>query len=254
MLPTTSGRAPGIAQATYIIEKGRPHPLGATVQPEGVNFSVFSEHATGIELLLFDAHDSPQPFQVIGLDPHVNKTFHFWHVFVRGLPAGSHYAYRVDGPWQPELGRRFSRNKVLLDPYSRGNTDALWKREDACGLEDNVASSMRSVVIDTSGYDWEGDRPLATPAEATIIYEMHAAGFTKSPTSGVRHPGTFEGIQEKIPYLKQLGITAVELLPIFDFDETAVLRAHEGKPLLQLLGLQHHQLLRPAVRLLRGSL
>jgi isoamylase len=236
MLPANSGKALGPLPVSYPVEKGHPHPLGATVQPDGVNFSVFSEHATGIDLLLFSAHDSPQPSQVIRLDPRVNKTFHFWHVFVRGLPAGSHYAYRADGPWQPDSGKRFNRNKVLLDPYSRGNTDALWKREDACGLEDNVASSMRSVVIDTSGYDWEGDRPLATPAEDTIIYEMHAAGFTKSPTSGVRHPGTFDGIREKIPYLKDLGITAVELLPVFDFDETAVLRAHESRPLYNFWG------------------
>jgi isoamylase len=222
--------------SAYAVGKGHPHPLGATVQPEGVNFSVFSEHATGVELLLFEAHDSPRPLQVITLDPYLNKTFHFWHVLVRGLPAGSHYAYRVDGPWQPELGLRFNQSKVLLDPYSRGNTDTLWKREDACGPQDNVATSMRNVAIDTSDYDWEGDRPLAGPVEDTIIYEMHAAGFTRSPTSGVRHPGTFEGIRQKIPYLKELGITAVELLPVFDFDETAVLRVHEGRPLRNYWG------------------
>ena len=145
---------------SFAAEKGSPHPLGATPSPEGVNFSLFSENATGVELLLFVAHDAPQPFQTIPLDPYVNKTFHFWHVFVRGLQAGAHYAYRVDGPFNPGAGHRFNRNKVLIDPYARGNTNSLWKRAGACGPDDNVATSMRSVVIDTSGYDWEGDRPL----------------------------------------------------------------------------------------------
>ena len=201
------------------IEKGSPHPLGATPDADGVNFSIFSGNATGVELLLFAAHDASEPFQTIPLDPFVNKTFHFWHVFVRGLGAGAHYAYRVDGPDDPGAGHRFNRNKVLIDPYARGNTNSLWSRAGACGLRDNVATSMRSVVIDTSGYDWEGDRPLDHPIEATILYEMHVRGFTRSPSSGVAYPGTFDGVIEKIPYLRDLGITAVELLPVFDLRE-----------------------------------
>ena len=166
------------------LAKGSPHPIGATLQADGVNFSLFSGNATGVELLLFAAHDAPQPFQTIRLDPFVNKTFHFWHVFVKGLRAGAHYAYRVDGPNDPSAGHRFNRNKVLIDPYARGNTNSLWNRAAACGPQDNVATSMRSVVIDTSGYDWEGDRPLDRPLEDTIIYEMHVRGFTRSPSSG----------------------------------------------------------------------
>jgi isoamylase len=196
-----------------------PHPLGATHRPDGVNFSLFSGNATGVELLLFSAHDEPLPFQTIRLDPAINKTFCFWHTFVRGLPVEAHYAYRVHGPLEPAEGHRFDPGKVLIDPYARGNTDALWKRAAACASGDNVATSMRSVVIDTSGYDWEGDRPLHRPMEDTIIYEMHVRGFTQSPTSRVAQPGTFAGIVEKIPYLADLGITAVELLPVFDFDE-----------------------------------
>lgn len=218
-------------QVAFIAETGSPHPLGATPGPEGVNFSIFSENATGVELLLFGTHDAPQPFQTIWLDPFVNKTFHFWHVFVRGLGAGAYYAYRVDGPRDPAAGHRFNPNKVLIDPYARGNTNSLWKRSSAGGSDDNVATSMRSVVIDTSGYDWEGDRPLDRPMEDTIIYEMHVRGFTRSPSSGVQYPGTFSGIVEKVPYLKDLGITAVELLPVFDFDETDVLREVDGRPL-----------------------
>jgi isoamylase len=123
-----------------------------------VNFSVFSANATGVDLLLFAGHDSPEPFQTIRFDPYVNKTFHLWHVFVRGLKPGVHYAYRVDGP-SDFAGQRFNRNKILIDPYARSNSDSLWDRGSACTAEDNVGTSMRSVVIDTSGYDWEGDAP-----------------------------------------------------------------------------------------------
>jgi isoamylase len=212
-------------------EKGSPHPLGATPDKDGVNFSLFSRNATAVDLLLFEKHDDRDPFQVIQLDPYVNKTFHFWHCYVRGLRPGTHYAYRVDGPSDMSAGHRFNKKKVLIDPYAKGNTNSLWKRVDACGPDDNLATSMRSVVIDSSTYDWEGDQPLNRPMEDTIIYEMHASGFTKSPSSGVSRPGTFSGIIEKIPYLKALGVTAVELLPVFDFDETDVLRVVNGKPL-----------------------
>jgi glycogen operon protein len=230
---TAAGAPP---RATFTVERGWPQPLGATPGSGGVNFSLFSANATSVELLLFAAHDAPEPFQVIRLDPSVNKTFHFWHLFVRGLQPGAHYAFRVDGPSDPAAGHRFNRNKVLIDPYARGNTGSLWKRGAACEAGDNVATSMRSVVVDTAGYDWEDDRPLNRPMEDTIIYEMHVRGFTQSPSSGARHPGTFEGIIEKIPYLKELGVTAVELLPVFDFDETAVLREVNGRPLTNYWG------------------
>jgi glycogen operon protein len=220
--------------ATY--ESGSPHPLGATTVSGGVNFSIFSGDATGVDLLLFEAHDSPDPYQTITLDPMVNKTFHFWHVLVHGIGAGSHYAFRVDGVNNPTAGFRFNRNKVLIDPYSRGNTDTLWNRGAACDGNDNVRTSMRCVVIESASYDWEGDQPLKRPLEDTIIYEMHARGFTRSASSGVQHPGTFGGIIEKVPYLKSLGVTAVELLPVFDFDETAVLRVVNGQPVTNYWG------------------
>jgi isoamylase len=217
------------------VEAGSPHPLGATPSPSGVNFSLFSSNATGVDLLLFSTHDSLEPFQTIRFDPYINKTFHFWHVFVRGLKPGVHYAYRVDGPFD-SAGQRFNRNKVLIDPYARGNSHFLWDRGSACTPADNVRTSIRSVVIDTSSYDWEGDKPLNRPPEECIIYEAHVRGFTQSPTSGVQHPGTFAGFIEKIPYIKDLGITAVELLPIFDFDETAVLRDVDGEPVHNFWG------------------
>ena len=203
-------------------QPGSTHPLGATIQPGGVNFSLFSQNAAGVDLLLFATHDEPQPFQVITLDPVANRSFHFWHVLVQGLVEGAHYAFRVSGPFDPAAGHRFNRNKVLIDPYARGNTDNLWKRADACTTDDNVATCMRSVVIDPASYNWEGDQPLGRPMEETLIYELHARGFTQSPSSGITHRGKFAGIAEKIPYLQALGVTAVELLPVFDFDQTDV--------------------------------
>ena len=227
--------APTLAPA-FEVEEGSPHPLGATILQNGVNFSLYSGSATGVELLLFDKHDSPGPWQIIPLIPSKNKTFHFWHVLVRDLKAGTHYAFRLTGPSLPEAGLRHNRNKVLIDPYARGNTDTLWNRGDACNESDNIASSLRSIVIDPADYDWEGDKPLNRPIEDTIICEMHVRGFTKSPTSKVHHPGTFLGLIDKIPYLKELGVTAVELLPIFDFDETVPLRIVDGKPLWNFWG------------------
>ena len=217
-------------------EKGSPYPLGATPDATGVNFSLFSGNATAVELLLFRSHNDPEPFQTIQLNPQINKTFHFWHTYVRNLRPGTHYAYRMDGPSETAAGHRFNPKKVLIDPYAKANTNSLWKRADACGQDDNLTTSMRSVVIDTARYDWEGDEPLKRPMEDAIIYELHASGFTKSPSSKVKHPGTFSGIIEKIPYLKELGVTAVELLPVFDFDETEALRTVDGKPLTNFWG------------------
>jgi glycogen operon protein len=210
--------------APFQTEPGRPHPLGATVDKNGVNFSVFSRNASGVELLLFDSHDDLQPLEVLKLDPNDNRTFYFWHVYVKGLKPGAHYAYRVDGPLDPGRGLRFNRNKVLVDPYALGNSKTHFNRDDAVGPGDNLATSMRSVVIDVRDYDWEGDQPLDRPMRDMIIYEMHVAGFTRHPSSGVKYPGTFAGIIEKIPYLQALGITAVELLPVMQYDSKEVLR------------------------------
>lgn len=231
---------------TYQVKAGHPHPLGAIPNKEGVNFAIFSQFATSVELLLFDKHDDLEPIQIISLNPRVNKTFHFWHIYVKGLKPGAHYAYRVDGPQDLQrTGHRFNKNKVLIDPYAKGNTNALWNRIDALGSKDNLATSMRSVVIDISDYDWEDDRPLNHPMSDTIIYEVHIGGFTRSPSSGCKHNGTFSGIIEKIPYLKELGITAVELLPIFDFDEKEVIREVNGQPLKDFWGYNPHSFFAP---------
>ena len=215
--------------APFAIESGSAHPLGITTAPDGVNISVFSESATEVVLLLFDSAEAIEPVQTVRFDPFQNKTFHFWHVFLRGCGPGMFYALRVDGPNNPASGQRFNANKVLISPYAHRISKALWKRFDAIGPQDNVATSMRCAIVDTSTYDWEGDRPLKRPVHESIIYEVHVGGFTRSPSSGVALPGTFAGMIEKIPYLQSLGITAVELLPVFDFDDSVTATNASGE-------------------------
>ena len=203
------------------LPRGNTSPLGATVTPGGVNFSVFARDCTGVELLLFDQADDANASRTITLDPKRNRTYHYWHIFVPGIGAGQLYGFRVAGPFEPQRGRRFDPGKVLIDPYGRAvAVPDGYSRGDACLPGDNAATAMKSVVADPRGYDWEGDLPLKRPYSSTVIYEMHVAGFTKHPSSGVadNKRGTYAGLIEKIPYLKDLGITAVELLPIFQFD------------------------------------
>lgn len=200
---------------------GRSFPLGATVFPKGVNFSLYSRGSTRVELLLFNSADDAKPAEVIPLDPHKNHTFHYWHVFVPGLKAGQIYAYRVDGLYKPEKGLRFDPTKVLLDPYGKAVVfPRHYDRKAACQPGDNTPYALKNVVVDTSAYDWNGDYPLHRPFARSVIYEMHLAGFTRHPNSGVTEEkrGTFAGLIEKIPYLVELGITAVELLPVYAFD------------------------------------
>jgi isoamylase len=158
---------------------------------------------------------------VIPIDPSSNRTYHYWHVFVPGVQPGQIYGYRVDGPFDPAKGMRFDPRKVLLDPYGRAVVvPKSYSREAAHQEGDNAATAMKNVVVHSSTYDWEGDTPLRRPSSQTIVYEMHVGGFTRHPSSRVakKKRGTFAGLIEKIPYLQQLGITAVELLPVFQFD------------------------------------
>lgn len=208
-----------MSEKQYEVMTGTPHPLGATVNDEGVNFSLYSENATGVELLLFEKHHHSQPFQVIKLDPAEHRTFHFWHVFIKGLPSGTLYNFRVDGPKNVHLGHRFNPAKALLDPYGKGKTETNFNREAATGEADNVEVAMRSMVIDTRHYDWEGDKSLGIHKKDSIIYELHVGGFTRNQNAGVERPGTFRALIEKIPYLQELGITAIELLPVFAYDD-----------------------------------
>lgn len=203
------------------LHKGNTSPLGATVCNGGVNFSIFSRDCTGIELLLFDHADDATASRIITLDSRHNRTYHYWHFFVPDIGPGQLYGYRVAGPVDPQRGLRFDPDKLLLDPYGRAvAVPPEYDRAAACVAGDNIALSMKSVVADPRGYDWEGDMPLKRSYSRTIIYEMHVAGFTKHPSSGIpaEKRGTYAGLIEKIPYLQDLGVTAVELLPIFQFD------------------------------------
>jgi isoamylase len=196
-------------------------PLGATVLSDGVNFSLFSRSASGVELLLFDRDDDARPARVITVDPSANRTYYYWHVFVPNVQAGQLYGYRVSGTSDPANGLRCDPTKVLLGPYGRGVIVPKGHSRAAAALPgDNAATAMKSVVVDPDQYDWEGDTRLQRPSSRTIIYEMHVRGFTRHPSSGVAEHtrGTYAGLIEKIPYLQQLGITAVELLPVFQFD------------------------------------
>jgi glycogen operon protein len=209
------------AAADEVESKGRSSPLGASCVGGGVNFSVYSRNASGVELLLFDAEDDAQPARVMKIDPASNRTYHYWHVFVPGIRPGQLYGYRMQGPFDSTRGLHFDPAKVLLDPYGRAVVVPKNYSRMAARLEgDNSATALKSVVVDPRPYDWEGDKPLHRPSSRTIIYEMHVRGFTRHPTSGVSENarGTYAGLMEKIPYLQHLGINAVELMPVFQFD------------------------------------
>jgi glycogen operon protein len=206
---------------TQIVRPGSSAPLGATVHPEGVNFSVFAKDATRLELLLFDGEAATRPAEAVPLDAASHRTGHYWHVFVPGLKPGQVYGYRAHGPFSPQRGLRFDGEKVLLDPYGLAvAVPDAYNRAAASMPGDNAACAMKSVVVDPSLYDWEGDAPIRRSPAESIIYELHVRGFTCHPNSGVRHDrrGTYAGVVDKIPYLRALGVTAVELLPVFQFD------------------------------------
>ncbi len=203
------------------VPHGTSYPIGATVLREGVNFSVFSKHAERMELCFFRSADDDRPSSSIVLDPRINRTYHYWHVFVPGMPAGQLYGWRAEGTHDPKDGLRFDGEKLLLDPYGRGIAyPKAFSRAAACAPGDNTGKAMKSVVIDPRNYDWEGDDHPRTSFRRTVVYELHVRGFTANPNSGLEATkrGTFAGLKEKIPYLRDLGITAVELMPVFAFD------------------------------------
>lgn len=204
----------------HYLSSGSAFPLGATYTATGVNFSVYSQNASSISLLLFDHHAAQRPSMEVELSPHRNRTFYYWHIFVHNAKPGQLYAWRVNS-YADTRGyeRFFDSQKVLLDPYARAVMyDDNYSRSAACKTGVNMASSLKSVVVDLSQYDWENDEPLNRPLAETILYETHLRGFTRHPSSGVKSPGTYAGLTEKLPYLQSLGITALELLPVYQYD------------------------------------
>jgi len=215
------------------IQAGNPLPIGgAHEQGNGVNFVLFSRHATGVRLDFYQKPDDSSPSRIIHLDPVRHRTGDVWHVWVRGISPGQLYGYRIEGPYRPEEGHRFNPHKLLLDPYARalagvGNWDFLAARgyDSSSGLTDlsfsNVddAGTTPKCIFTGGHFDWEMDSPPKHPASDTVIYETHVRGFTIHPSSGVARPGTFAGLTEKIPYLQDLGVTAIELMPVLEFNE-----------------------------------
>ncbi len=194
--------------------RGRSLPVGATAMAEGVNFVILCRHGSAVWLVIYPL-EGQEPLAEFALDPWKNRTGTHWHILVAGLPPAFRYGWRVDGP--EGNGHRFDPAIVLLDPASTAVSDgALWGRF----REPDGHSTVRRSLFFRRSFDWREDVPLRTPLEDSIIYELHVRGFTCHPTSGVAQPGTFAGLVEKIPYLKALGVTAVELLPIHEFDES----------------------------------
>ena len=192
---------------------GSPLPLGSTITAQGINFSLFSRNAHAVSLVIAPNPEHPDWIE-IPLEPNIHKTGDIWHVLLTGASPGLRYGYRISGPNDPNgSGHAFDATRILLDPYAREIHSPNWGKQRTC------LGSEPCCLLDQYNYDWEGDRPLSIPLRDSIIYELHVRGFTRHPSSQVRCPGTFKGVTEKIPYLKQLGITAVELMPVTEFNE-----------------------------------
>lgn len=198
----------------YRLRYGHPLPFGASLVPGGVNFSVYSTHATGCTLVLFE-RGAQRPFAEIPFPPEFRMGDVFAMMVFDLEPDNLEYGYRMEGPFNPHAGHRFDSRHILLDPFARSVGGSLTF---------GVARPTHDIYpfrgrIPENNFDWEHDRPLDLPVNELIIYELHVRGFTRHPSSGVAHPGTFTGLKEKIPYLKQLGVNCVELMPIFEFNE-----------------------------------
>ena len=233
------------------VRMGVPLPMGTHEDGGGVNFAFFSRHANRVRLELFDQAADATPAKVLDLDPAHNRTGDVWHVWVEGIRPGQLYAYRVDGPYQPREGHRFNFNKLLLDPFAtaisplpdwdfgpaRGYDPSAPERDLVPSKADD-AGGMPKCVFTQEHFHWHDDRPLRHPWSKTVIYETHVRGFTIHPNSGVEHHGTYRGLMEKIPYLKKLGVTAVELMPVYEFNECQApgINPQTGKPLRNYWG------------------
>jgi glycogen operon protein len=216
---------------------GSPVPWGAHQRGDGVNFALFSRHATRVRLELYQNADDSTATRIIDLDPVRHRTGDVWHVWVRGVPTSQLYGYRIEGPYQPEQGHRFNPNKLLLDPFTTAIASVEdWDFSAARGYDSSSSLTDLSIsTVDNAGatpkcvftqnlFDWETDSPPNHPASDMVIYETHVRGFTIHPSSGVAHPGTFRSLTEKIPYLKDLGVTAIELMPVIEFNESELMR------------------------------
>ncbi|MFM7205610.1 MAG: glycogen debranching protein GlgX [Planctomycetaceae bacterium] len=188
----------------------QPLPYGAIIRDGGVQFVAYSRSATELRVLLYDSPEPGPPAETIRLDPARDRWGDIWSVFVPGLAAGTLYHLQADGPYEPDRGQRFDGRARLIDPYAKALAGEFFIDDDGRLVP------PRCVVVDDA-FDWQGDRHLCRGLSDSVIYEMHVRGFTASPTSGVEHPGTYLGVIEKIPYLRSLGVTVVELMPVHEF-------------------------------------
>ncbi|MDX1993030.1 MAG: glycogen debranching protein GlgX [bacterium] len=232
----TQGRIdnePTHSYGDFRLRAGKPLPFGATFVPGGINFAVFSRHATACTLVLY-ARDAPDPAAEIPFPPEF-RVGHVFAMVVYDIDAEMfEYGFRMDGPHKPHEGHRFDFTNVLLDPYARLITGRdIWGE-----LPDFNTPYQHRARLGHEDYDWGIDHPPHIPIEDLVIYEMHVRGFTQHPSSGVRHPGTFTAIREKIPYLKELGVNCIELMPIFEFDEFEYdrINPYTGEKLLNYWG------------------
>ena len=252
------------------VRAGTPLPLGAHLYGDGVNFALLSRHATRVLLELYRRPDDSSATKVIELDPAHHRTGDIWHVWVRGLTSGQLYGYRVEGPYRPEEGLRFNAHKLLLDPFAtalaavrdwdlavaRGYESSSDRTDLSFSTVDNAGTTPKCVFTTNYDFDWEGDVPLRHPPSDTLIYETHVRGATIHPSSGVAHPGTFRGLTEKIPYFQDLGVTAIELMPVQEFNENELIRVNPitGERLRNYWGYNPAALLAPkAAYANRGS-
>ncbi|MFH0990042.1 MAG: glycogen debranching protein GlgX [bacterium] len=219
MVERTKKRTKRSPQSELTTGRGRPLPLGATVSSEGINYSLFSKHATEMTLILYKA-GKEEPFQELKFDPLLNRTGDIWHIFIYGVSSDIEYGFRASliPNQRPDI-YRFDPSKLLIDPYAKSLSGGESWRRALPPISTINTPWRRSRVID-QGFDWEADQPLKYHPADSIIYELHVRGFTRHPKSSVNHQGTFKGLSEKIPYLKELGVTTVELMPVTDFLET----------------------------------
>jgi isoamylase len=211
---------------------GVPLPLGAHVRGQGVNFAIFSRHATGVRLDLFDRAEDALASRSYILNPTRNKTGDIWHIWLEAIQPGQLYGFRIAGPYLPYEGHRFNPDKLLVDPYATAlalvpncdfraalGYDPTSPQKDLSLSQVDDAGTAPKSVIAHADFDWRGDQPLCRPWESTVIYELHVRGYTTHLSAALAYPGTYRALVEKIPYLKDLGITAVELMPVQEFNE-----------------------------------
>ena len=187
-----------------------PLPYGAILHEGGVQFVVFSRSATAMRLLLYNHQDDPEPTEIIPFNRDTDRWGDVWSIFLPGVVPGQLYHFQADGPFDPERGQRFDGRARLVDPFARALAGRFLPATDG------IVRPPKCVVIDDA-FDWQGDRHLRRNLSDTVIYELHVRGFTRDPSSRTNHPGTYLGVIEKIPYLKSLGVTAVELMPVHEF-------------------------------------